>query len=96
MSTDSSDAEFRPDSQFDSDDSRKGEECATAVTNRPRTRAYVSDNPDPLAKLIGLVDEIKNITSQTQTDNTRVGPAVAVKGSVLYYSTTRLTHRIIE
>lgn len=76
---DSSDEDFIPDSIVDSDDSRGGTEFSNS-NNRPRTRAYVSTNPDPLASLVGLVDEIKRVTGLASTDDVRARPAVKPRG----------------
>lgn len=72
---DSSDEDFIPDSIDDS----RGETQFSNIS-RPRTRAYVSNNPDPLASLVGLVDEIKKVTGLASTDNVRAGPAVKPRG----------------
>lgn len=60
----SGDEEFQPGSAVDSDDSRGAEEFFNANTHRPRTRAYVSNNP--------LVPE-RNVP-------TNVGPVVKPRG----------------
>jgi hypothetical protein len=70
---DSSDEEFLPDSVYDSDDSRKGVGFENTATNRPRTRTYISNNPELLVGLDGLD---KKLTDPSSSENARTKPAV--------------------
>lgn len=67
MSTENSSDEFLPDATLDSDDSRVGTEFKNTATNRPRTRAYVSNNPDPVASLVEeTVKELQNFSRTSE------------------------------
>lgn len=89
MTTENSDDEYLPGAAFDSDDSRVGVESRPGplVTSRPRTRAFVINNPDiPIAvQSVGTnTARPPSVATNDTFDDVVAAAAAAVSGTTIH------------